>query len=509
MLGEEDKDSNQAVVAGGGAHVVAFPFPAQGHIAPMVQLSKTLASYGIAITFIIATPHLASVRALVEDSFEGHGKIQIICFEIPPQYVNTDMHNFYDLMFYLPKNKHEVFAEIVQKLMAPQDVTAFNHHQPSPISHSSSSTIGSFWFSSPVCIISDMLLGWTQDTATKFKIPRYCLYTCAARSLSMIWHATNWVAQGLIPMPLDAAKPLQIPGFPPLSPIDLPEVYLQGNEMKFPPQRLVDYAKKHKEATGEPPGCLFWCSYQVANDALNVFLKLFVPTIFTIGPLLLTHNNKLEESKVDGIDNDCLQFLNQQPRSSVLYICFGTVFVLPTQQLNELAMGLETSGVRFLWVIRIPKGEDGNLAPEIATLIPKGFMERTKDKGLVYTSWAPQAQILAHPATGGFLTHCGWNSIMESISMGVPMITWPLYADQMLNGRFCVDVLNIAIAVDKKFKEIVGRKEVERVVQLLMQDATSNIVRKNARELKKVVRNANEPGGSSRKSLDLFVDDLN
>ncbi len=114
-----------------------------------------------------------------------------------------------------------------------------------------------------------------------------------------------------------------------------------------------------------------------------------MPTIFTIGPLLLTHNNKLEESKVDGIDNDCLQFLNQQPRSSVLYICFGTVFVLPTQQLNELAMGLETSGVRFLWVIRIPKGEDGNLAPEIATFIPKGFMERTKDKGLVYTSWAP------------------------------------------------------------------------------------------------------------------------
>jgi hypothetical protein len=156
MLGEEDKDSNQAVVAGGGAHVVAFPFPAQGHIAPMVQLSKTLASYGIAITFIIATPHLASVRALVEDSFEGHGKIQIICFDIPPQYVNTNPHTLYDLMFYLPKNKHEVFAEIIQKLMAPQDVTAFNHHQPSPISHSSSSTLEVFGSallcaSSPTC----------------------------------------------------------------------------------------------------------------------------------------------------------------------------------------------------------------------------------------------------------------------------------------------------------------------------------------------------------------------
>jgi UDP:flavonoid glycosyltransferase YjiC (YdhE family) len=210
---------------------------------------------------------------------------------------------------------------------------------------------------------------------------------------------------------------------------------------------------------------------------------------------------------VDAKENDCLQFLIQQPRSSVLYICLGTIFTLPTKQLHELAVGLEASGVHFLWVIKNPKGEDGNLAPDIATFLPEGFMERTKDRGLVYTSWAPQIQILAHPAVGGFLTHCGWNSIMESISMGVSMIAWPLWADQFLNARFCVEVLNIAIAVDKK--ETVGPEEVERVVRLLMEDGTNDIVRKNVKELSKVVGRAIEPGGSSRKNLDLLVEELN
>ncbi|CAK9223432.1 unnamed protein product [Sphagnum troendelagicum] len=468
--------------ARGGAHVVAFPFPAKGHIVPMVQLSTSLANYGIAITFVIPTPHLASVRALVEESFEGHGQIQIVCFEIPPQYVDTTLHNFLDLMRYLEQDKQEEFAGIVQQLMAP-DVIALN--QPGfPISHSSSGSVGSFRFSPPVCIISDMLLNWTQT-----------------RDLSVSWHGIDWFNQGLLPFPPDAQERIEIPGFPPILPIDLPGPFKQGAaNAKFPVQGLVANFKKLKEAT-----MVLVNTVDELESGIIVGLQKF-HEILTVGPLLLSHNNK-SLFKVDAKENDCLQFLIQQPRSSVLYICFGTIFTLPTKQLNELAVGLEASGVRFLWVIRTPKGEDGNLAPDIATFLPEGFMERTKDRGLVYTSWAPQIQILAHPAVGGFLTHCGWNSIMESISMGVSMIAWPLWADQMLNARFCVDVLNIAIAVDKK--EIVGAEEVERVVLLLMEDGTNDIVRKNVKELSKVVGRAIEPGGSSRKNLDLLVEELN
>ncbi|CAM5998831.1 unnamed protein product [Sphagnum balticum] len=468
--------------ARGGAHVVAFPFPAKGHIVPMVQLSTSLANYGIAITFVIPTPHLASVRALLEESFEGHGQIQIVCFEIPPQYVDTTLHNFLDLMRYLEQDKQEEFAGIVQQLMAP-DVIALN--QPGfPISHSSSGSVGSFRFSPPVCIISDMLLNWTQT-----------------RDLSVSWHGIDWFNQGLLPFPPDAQERIEIPGFPPILPIDLPGPFKQGAaNAKFPVQGLVANFKKLKEAT-----MVLVNTVDELESGIIVGLQKF-HEILTVGPLLLSHNNK-SLFKVDAKENDCLQFLIQQPRSSVLYICFGTIFTLPTKQLNELAVGLEASGVRFLWVIRTPKGEDGNLAPDIATFLPEGFMERTKDRGLVYTSWAPQIQILAHPAVGGFLTHCGWNSIMESISMGVSMIAWPLWADQMLNARFCVDVLNIAIAVDKK--EIVGPEEVERVVLLLMEDGTNDIVRKNVKELSKVVGRAIEPGGSSRKNLDLLVEELN
>ncbi|CAK9874178.1 unnamed protein product [Sphagnum jensenii] len=485
--------------ARGGAHVVAFPFPAKGHILPMVQLSKSLANHGIAITFVIATPHLASARALVEESFEDQGQIQFVCFEIPPQFVDANFHNFLDLMRYLKQDKQEEFAGIIQQLMAP-DVIASN--QPSfPISHSSSGSVGSFRFSPPVCIISDMLLNWTQDTSDAFKIPRYCLYTCPARGLSLSWHGIDWLNQGLVPFPPDAQERLEIPGFPPFLPIDLPEGFKQGTaNTKFHVQQLFANFEKLKEANM----VLVNTVYELESGIIAGLQKFH--RILTVGPLLLSHNDK-SLFKVDAKENNCLQFLIQQPRSSVLYICFGTIFTLPTKQLNELAVGLEASGVRFLWVIKTPKDEDGNLAPDITTFLPEGFMERTKDRGLVYTSWAPQIQILAHPAVGGFLTHCGWNSIMESISMGVSMIAWPLWADQMLNARFCVDVLNIAIAVDKK--EIVGPEEVERVVRLLMEDGTNEIVRKNVKELSKVVGQGIEPGGSSRKNLDLLVEELN
>jgi hydroquinone glucosyltransferase len=145
-----------------------------------------------------------------------------------------------------------------------------------------------------------------------------------------------------------------------------------------------------------------------------------VPIIFTVGPLAEGIRNQAStgKSQAAGDDNhECLQWLSKQSRESVLYICFGTETTHKKQQMNEIALGLEASQVHFLWIIRIPKDDKG-LIVDVPQLLPEGFMERTKDRGLVYSSWAPQPQILAHPAVKGFLTHCGWNSIMESIARG-------------------------------------------------------------------------------------------
>jgi hypothetical protein len=189
------------------------------------------------------------------------------------------------------------------------------------------------------------------------------------------------------------------------------------------------------------------------------------------------------------------------------------------QQMHEFASGLEASGVRFLWVVKIPAASStvNGLSPitstdqeHLASYFPESFMERTKDKGLIYTSWAPQLQILAHPTIGGFLTHCGWNSVTESIAMGVPMIAWPLWADQMLNRVLCVDILHIALSVHKNFEDTVVRgEEVERVIRLLMEDKRGQAMKKKVEELSKVLEKATGPGGSSRRNLALFVEEVN
>jgi len=249
---------------------------------------------------------------------------------------------------------------------------------------------------------------------------------------------------------------------------------------------------------------------------LGVFLQ--VPRrILTIGPLAEEIGSQASAREkpqaVEDNDNECLQWLSKQGRESVLYICFGTITVQGKQQMSEIAHGLESSGVHFLWVVRVLKNCENGTIIDVAKLLPEGFIERTKHRGLVYSSWAPQLQILAHPAVKGFLTHCGWNSIMEGIAMGVPMIAWPNYGEQMMNCRLCVDILNIAIPVQKmtgEFEEIVGQDEVKRIAALLMEDMeTAHFLKKNVEKLSKSMVAAHAHGGSSKANLDLFVDELN
>jgi hypothetical protein len=241
-----------------------------------------------------------------------------------------------------------------------------------------------------------------------------------------------------------------------------------------------------------------------------------VPKILAIGPLLENfpqgEQHPKEMSQVEHQNHECLQWLGKQPISSVLYICFGTISMLSTQQMYELALGLEASGVRFLWVVRgaqvVPNGLSNDKS--LGTFLPQGFLERTNSIGLMYSSQAPQLHCLAHPAIGGFMTQCGWNSAIESIAMGVPMITWPLeWAEQEMNAQFCVDVLDVAVPIHNKgigSKKIVGKEEVERVIRLLMEDG--QVQRSKVKELSKILGMACAPGGSSRKALNIFVEEL-
>ncbi|KAJ0525747.1 putative UDP-glucuronosyl/UDP-glucosyltransferase, UDP-glycosyltransferase family [Helianthus annuus] len=226
------------------------------------------------------------------------------------------------------------------------------------------------------------------------------------------------------------------------------------------------------------------------------------PPIYCVGPLVA--------SAGDG-SHECFGWLDLQPSGSVVYLCFGSLGVFSSEQLKEIAKGLEMSGVRFLWVVRSPPSdrvEDRFLPlpePDLDLLLPEGFLERTKDRGLVVKKWAPQVAILNHKSVGGFVTHCGWNSILEAVCAGVPMVAWPLYAEQRFNRVVLRDEMKLALPMDESEGGLVTAMEVEKRVRELMEGEEGIVIREVAKTRKEQAAIAMSDGGSSRVALSKLV----
>lgn len=235
-----------------------------------------------------------------------------------------------------------------------------------------------------------------------------------------------------------------------------------------------------------------------------------MPSILTVGPLLdgLGEEGTIFRERIQAKpqSGDSFKWLNNQANSSVLYVCFGSVATIPVTQIRELAVGLERSGQHFFWVLRSPDPK----GLELSDILPEGFLERTKSRGIVYMEWAPQLQILAHPAIGGFLTHCGWNSALESMSMGVPMVAMPIQAEQMMNATLIDKILGIGLRINEKggWIETVGREPIEKAIRTLMDDTTGDKIRRKAMQVSDTLERTLRPGGSSHRNLTLFVQQL-
>lgn len=181
------------------------------------------------------------------------------------------------------------------------------------------------------------------------------------------------------------------------------------------------------------------------------------------------------------------------------------------EQLCEIARGLENSGQRFLWVVRNPPSDDQDqrqsLAlsfqedPELGSLFPEGFLDRTKERGLVVKEWAPQVKVLSHDSVGGFVTHCGWNSALEAVCAGVPMIGWPLYAEQRYNRVVLVEGMEVALWMRESESGFVAASEVEERVRELMESERGELVRKRVMVARDEAKAALSEDGSSRLAL--------
>jgi len=196
----------------------------------------------------------------------------------------------------------------------------------------------------------------------------------------------------------------------------------------------------------------------------------------------------------------------------VLYISFGSENSISIAQIEELAMGVEASGAKFVWVLRTPSDIGSKAFSSALEFLPEGFHARMveRDQGIIILGWAPQLGILGHPSTGGFLSHCGWNGVLETTTMGVPMIAWPLYAEQHFNTKFVVDEIQIGLEAPKRIEQnwLVTRDDVERIVKVLMAEEKGRELKKRVTELKEAARAAVAEGGSSQKNFDLFVSEI-
>ncbi|KAM0841241.1 hypothetical protein ACQ4PT_059097 [Festuca glaucescens] len=302
---------------------------------------------------------------------------------------------------------------------------------------------------------------------------------------------------------------VDVPGLPPVPPSSLP---LPVMDKKNPNYTWFVY---HGRRFMEADGVIINTATELEQSVLAAIADgrctrgIPAPTVYPVGPVL-SLNPPTEQP------HESVRWLDAQPLASVVLLCFGSGGYSTATQAHEIAHGLERSGHRFLWVLRGPPAAGaGTLQPtdaNLGELLPEGFLERTKEKGLVWPTKAPQKEILAHAAVGGFVTHSGWNSILESLWFGVPMVPWPLYAEQHLNAFTLVAYTGAAVAmkVDRKMNNFVEASELERAVKALM-DGDSDDGRKareTATELKAVCRKAVEKGGSSYSALGRLFEDV-
>ncbi|KAI9112815.1 hypothetical protein K1719_016132 [Acacia pycnantha] len=240
------------------------------------------------------------------------------------------------------------------------------------------------------------------------------------------------------------------------------------------------------------------------RDSENGLGGMIQGTVYPVGPIVRT----IEPGR-NG-NNVVLNWLDRQPPESVLYVSFGSGGTLSAAQIEEVAWGLELSEQRFVWVVRPSKenatyGTFFNVENAGGDFLPEGFTSRTDKVGLVVPKWAPQAEILAHRSIGGFMTHCGWNSTLEGIvAGGVPMIAWPLYAEQMMNATMLTEELGVALRVKKMEKGssyLIDRLEIEKLIRRLMVEEEGKCIRGRAKELKHSAEMAVSEVGSSSKSL--------
>ncbi|XXG61776.1 hypothetical protein AAC387_Pa05g0302 [Persea americana] len=472
-------------------HIVMFPYMAQGHIIPFLSLAYLIQRLSPhTIITLVSTPlniqtlqsslppgstlHLATLPF----SSSAHG--------LPHNSENTDSlpTRFFIPLFQASQTLQPSFENLLHQLGRP-----------------------------PTCIIADVFLGWTVESARKIGAHHAVFTTCGGYGTASYF--SLWLH---LPHSLTDSDEFHLPGFPDSFRIHRTQLspYMRAADGKDP---WSIFFRKQISLSLMSDFMLCNTVEEVEKTGVELLRKNTGLPVWSIGPLLpqlFGFSSSGRVRKEPGVSSDdCIAWLNLHRPSSVLYISFGSQNTISAAQMMELAIGLESTGKNFIWVVRPPIGHDINGSFLAEEWLPEGFEDRIAERkqGLLVRNWAPQLEILGHESTGAFLSHCGWNSVLESLSNGVPMIGWPLASEQFYNVKMMEEELGVCVEVARgsggDCGVVVERGKVKEVIEVVMGETEKGEeMDRKAGELKEMMRAAMEKEGGRRGSSLMAIDDF-
>lgn len=421
-------------------NVLMLPWLAHGHISPFLELAKKLTKRNFHIYFCSTPVNLRPIKEKLPEKYSL--SIQLVELHLPS----------------LPElSPHCHTTNGLQPHLMPTLKNAFDMASPN-----FAAILKSL---SPDLLVYDFLQHWAPSLAHSQNIPAVEFLPTNATMTSFVMHL------------------MKHPGveFP------FPEIYLRDYEVSNFTKLLESSANDVKdkdralECFEKSSEIILIKSFrEIEGKYIDYLSALTGKKIVPVGPLVEEPVQAYEKT-------EAIEWLNEKEPSSAVFVSFGSEYFLSKEEIEEVAYGLEFSMVSFLWVVRFPVAAKVGL--EMA--LPKGFLERVGDRGMVVDGWAPQTKILQHPSIGGFVSHCGWSSVMESMKFGVPIIAMPMHLDQPLNARL-VEGVGVGVEVKRDLDGRLQREELAKVIREVVVEKSGEGVRRRAKELMEKIRKKGE-----------------
>ncbi|KAI8534098.1 hypothetical protein RHMOL_Rhmol10G0062000 [Rhododendron molle] len=445
-------------------HVLAIPYPAQGHVIPLLELAQCLVQHGFEVTFVNSELNHRRVMNALPDKDNVRNHVNLVW--IPD---GLELWEDRNDLGKLTESASEVMPGKLEELIEK-------------INGSDNNKI--------TCVIADGCQGWAMEVAEKMRIRLAVFYPAAAALWALGFSIPELIADGIIDSYGTPVKSQMIqlsPAMPSMNTENFPWMCFQDENTK---NILFDLNTRTLKAVKFADRLICNSSYELEPAAFSLF-----PNFLAIGPLLASNRLGKSIGHFWPEDSTCLEWLDQHPAQSVIYVAFGSFTVFDQIQFQELAIGLEQTNRPFLWVVRPDIIEKTNDA------YPRGFKERVVTRGRM-VGWAPQDKVLSHPSVACFLSHCGWNSTIEGVSNGIPFLCWPYFGDQFFNQTYICDVWKVGLWFNKDESGIIRHEEIKGKVEQLLADEA---LKARALHLKEVTAETVKEGGCSSNNFSSFI----